>query len=49
MFEDDAKVPILAEGTEVEVAEHMDVDILDIGRQIVDAPLLDMRLEVVDS
>jgi hypothetical protein len=27
----------------------MDVDILDIGRQIVDAPLLDMRLEVIES
>jgi nicotinate-nucleotide pyrophosphorylase (carboxylating) len=28
--------------------KEMDVDILDIGRQIVDAPLLDMRLEVID-
>jgi nicotinate-nucleotide pyrophosphorylase (carboxylating) len=27
--------------------EKMDVDILDVGRSIVDAPLLDMRLEVV--
>lgn len=27
----------------------MDVDILDIGRQIVDAPLLDMRLEVIEA
>jgi len=27
----------------------MDVDILDVGREIVDAPLLDMRLEVVES
>lgn len=26
-----------------------DVDILDIGRQIVDAPLLDMRMEVLDA
>lgn len=26
----------------------LDVDILDIGRQIVDAPLLDMRLEIID-
>ena len=25
----------------------MDVDILDIGRAIVDAPLLDMRMEVI--
>lgn len=32
-----------------DVAElkHMDVDILDVGRAIVDAPLLDMRMEVV--
>lgn len=27
----------------------LDVDILDIGRQIIDAPLLDMRLEVIDE
>jgi nicotinate-nucleotide pyrophosphorylase (carboxylating) len=27
----------------------MDLDILDIGRQIVDAPLLDMRLEVIEA
>jgi nicotinate-nucleotide pyrophosphorylase (carboxylating) len=26
----------------------LDIDILDIGRQIVDAPILDMRLEIVD-
>ena len=26
----------------------MDVDILDIGRPIIDAPLLDMRMEVID-
>jgi hypothetical protein len=26
----------------------MDIDILDIGRPIVDAPLLDMRLEIMD-
>jgi nicotinate-nucleotide pyrophosphorylase (carboxylating) len=34
-----------------DVAElkRRDVDILDIGRQIVDAPLLDMRLEVIES
>lgn len=29
--------------------KDLDVDILDIGRQIVDAPILDMRLEIVDS
>jgi nicotinate-nucleotide pyrophosphorylase (carboxylating) len=34
---------------DVDALRHMDVDILDIGRQIVDAPLLDMRLEVVES
>ncbi len=27
----------------------MGIDILDIGRQIVDAPLLDMRLEIINS
>jgi nicotinate-nucleotide pyrophosphorylase (carboxylating) len=26
----------------------LDIDILDVGRQIVDAPILDMRLEVVE-
>ncbi len=26
----------------------LDIDILDIGRQIVDAPLMDMRLEIID-
>ena len=26
----------------------LDIDILDIGRQIVDAPLLDMKLEIID-
>ena len=26
----------------------LDVDIVDVGRQIVDAPLLDMRLEIID-
>jgi nicotinate-nucleotide pyrophosphorylase (carboxylating) len=26
----------------------LDIDILDIGRQIVDAPLLDMRLEIIE-
>lgn len=34
---------------EIEALKELDVDILDIGRQIVDAPLLDMRLEVVDT
>jgi nicotinate-nucleotide pyrophosphorylase (carboxylating) len=33
---------------DIESLKSLDVDILDIGRQIVDAPLLDMRLEVVD-
>lgn len=27
--------------------KKLDIDILDVGRQIVDAPLLDMRLEIV--
>jgi len=34
---------------DVEALKTLDVDILDIGRQIVDAPLLDMRLEIVDA
>jgi nicotinate-nucleotide pyrophosphorylase (carboxylating) len=34
---------------DIESLKSLDVDILDIGRQIVDAPLLDMRLEVVES
>lgn len=34
---------------DIESLKSMDVDILDIGREIVDAPLLDMRLEVVES
>jgi nicotinate-nucleotide pyrophosphorylase (carboxylating) len=34
---------------DVEALRTLDVDILDIGRQIVDAPLLDMRLEIVDA
>ncbi len=33
---------------DVEALKALDVDILDVGRQIVDAPLLDMRLEIVD-
>jgi len=33
----------------VDELRGMDVDILDIGRQIVDAPLLDMRLEVIEA
>jgi nicotinate-nucleotide pyrophosphorylase (carboxylating) len=32
----------------IEELKNLDIDILDIGRQIVDAPLLDMRLEIVD-
>jgi len=34
---------------DIEALKALDVDILDIGRQIIDAPLLDMRLEVVDT
>lgn len=33
----------------IDELKAMDIDILDIGRQIVDAPLLDMRLEIVDT
>jgi nicotinate-nucleotide pyrophosphorylase (carboxylating) len=31
---------------DIETLKSMDVDILDVGRAIVDAPLLDMRMEV---
>ncbi len=34
---------------DLEAMKELDLDILDIGRQIVDAPLLDMRLELVDA
>jgi nicotinate-nucleotide pyrophosphorylase (carboxylating) len=34
---------------DVDKLKSLDVDILDIGRQIVDAPLLDMRLEVIEE
>ena len=33
---------------DIDELKSFDIDILDIGRQIVDAPLLDMRLEIVD-
>jgi nicotinate-nucleotide pyrophosphorylase (carboxylating) len=33
----------------IDELKALDVDILDIGREIVDAPLLDMRLELVDT
>ena len=33
----------------IDLLKRMDVDILDIGRQIVDAPILDMRLEITDT
>jgi nicotinate-nucleotide pyrophosphorylase (carboxylating) len=33
---------------DIEDLKAMDVDILDIGRPIIDAPLLDMRMEVID-
>lgn len=32
----------------IDELKTMDIDILDIGRQIVDAPLLDMRMEIVN-
>jgi nicotinate-nucleotide pyrophosphorylase (carboxylating) len=32
---------------DIDELKALDLDILDIGRQIVDAPLLDMRLEIV--
>ena len=32
---------------EIDHLKHLDLDILDIGRAIIDAPLLDMRMEVV--
>jgi len=31
----------------IEYLKSLDLDILDIGRQIVDAPILDMRLEII--
>jgi nicotinate-nucleotide pyrophosphorylase (carboxylating) len=34
---------------DLDVLKTIDIDILDVGRPIVDAPLLDMRLEVVDA
>lgn len=34
---------------DVAALKSLDLDILDIGRQIVDAPLLDMRLEVIET
>jgi len=34
---------------DVDALRALDLDILDIGRQIVDAPLLDMRLEIVEE
>lgn len=33
---------------EMEALAALDLDILDVGRQIVDAPLLDMRMDVLD-
>jgi nicotinate-nucleotide pyrophosphorylase (carboxylating) len=32
----------------IDELKTLDIDILDIGRQIVDAPLLDMKLEIID-
>jgi len=34
---------------DMDMLRTLDIDILDIGRQIVDAPLLDMRMEVIDD
>jgi nicotinate-nucleotide pyrophosphorylase (carboxylating) len=34
---------------DLDALKALDLDILDIGRQIVDAPLLDMRLEIVEE
>ncbi|MBW1901567.1 MAG: quinolinate phosphoribosyl transferase [Deltaproteobacteria bacterium] len=34
---------------DMDMLKTLDIDILDIGRQIVDAPLLDMRMEVIDK
>jgi len=34
---------------DIDGLKALDVDILDVGRHIVDAPLLDMRLEVVET
>ncbi len=34
---------------DVDALKALDVDILDIGRQIVDAPMLDLRLEIVEA
>lgn len=31
----------------ISILKTLDVDIVDVGRQIVDAPLLDMRLEII--
>ncbi len=33
----------------IDKLKAMDIDILDIGRQIVDAPLLDMRMEILNT
>ncbi len=32
----------------IDELKNLDIDLLDIGRQIVDAPLLDMKLEIID-
>jgi nicotinate-nucleotide pyrophosphorylase (carboxylating) len=34
--------------TDIDRLRELDVDIVDVGRAIVDAPLLDMRFRVVD-
>jgi nicotinate-nucleotide pyrophosphorylase (carboxylating) len=35
--------------TDIDRLRELDVDIVDVGRAIVDAPLLDMRFRVVDA
>jgi nicotinate-nucleotide pyrophosphorylase (carboxylating) len=34
---------------DIDTLKAMDIDILDIGRALIDAPLLDMRLEIIDA
>ncbi len=34
---------------DMESLKALDIDLVDVGRQIVDAPLLDMRMEVLDE
>jgi nicotinate-nucleotide pyrophosphorylase (carboxylating) len=34
---------------DIEALKAMDIDVLDIGHELIDAPLLDMRLEIIDA